>query len=210
MDSPSVTRPSVTTQLADPPSSWHSPGAPLAGTNGPTARMANRLVQGIRTLIQRAIAEHATPREVALSVAIGTFCACTPLIGLHLWLALGLATLFRLNRLWAAVGSRATSIPPLLPLAVFAEVQLAHRVRTGGWVPLSPHEALAHGGELVLDWVLGTPFVGATYATLLGLVAYGIARVRLSRATAVNLRTPDAHRPASLESRTSERPNPMQ
>ena len=133
-------------------------------------------------------------------MAVGTFCACTPLVGLHIWLALGLATAFRLNRLWAAVGSRATT-PGLLPVVVFLEIEVAHRARFGVWAPLSPRQALAQGPDLLLDWVLGTVPVGALYATLLGLVAYAVVR-RLPRPLGqrVTSSTPAEPRPGSSES----------
>ena len=68
------------------------------------------------------------PREVAWSVAVGVFCGCSPFIGLHMWMALGLATALRLNRLWAFVGSRVSS-SILVAWIAFSEVELAHRLR---------------------------------------------------------------------------------
>jgi uncharacterized protein (DUF2062 family) len=162
------------------------------------------LLRGLRSLAQRALAEHSSPREVGLAVGLGTFCACTPLIGFHLWMALGLATLLGLNRVWAAVGSRATTVPVLF-LVVFSEIQLAHRVRTGAWVPLSPREILAHGRELPFDWWLGTPLVGGAYAVVLGTVAYVLARRRQG---ALTQRTPVGPLPGSSGSLPSERPTP--
>lgn len=138
-------------------------------------------------------------------MAVGVFSSCTPFIGAHLWLALGLATVLRLNRLWAVVGSRATS-SPLLPVVVFSEIQLSHRIRTGAWVPLTTHDVLAHGRELLLDWLLGTPLVGGAYAAVLGTVAYAVARRR--QRLAVTPRTPDEPPPASSESPQSAPPNP--
>jgi uncharacterized protein (DUF2062 family) len=113
---------------------------------------------------------------------VGAFSSSTPFIGFHIWMALGLATLFKLNRLWAALGSRA-SPPPILALLAFAQVQLAHRLRTGQWVPLAVHDILAHSKELILDWLLGTPLVGGVYAAALGLLAYVIARRRAAAPT---------------------------
>jgi uncharacterized protein (DUF2062 family) len=164
--------------------------------------MLSNLLRGFRALLARAVSEHASPPKIALSVALGVFCASTPLIGFHLGMALGLATAFRLNRLWAAVGSRGTT-GPLLPLVVFTEVQLAHRLRTGAWVPLAPHEALAHGKELMFDWVLGTPLVGGVYAAVVGVVAYALARQRQ-----VTPGTLDESPPVSSESPRSVRPTP--
>lgn len=62
-----------------------------------------------RELWERAKREHSTPREVGWSVGVGLFCGCTPFLGLHMWIALGLASPFRLNRLWAFLGSRVSS-----------------------------------------------------------------------------------------------------
>ena len=67
-----------------------------------------------RDLWERARREHSSPREIGLAVGVGAFVACTPLIGFHLWLALGFATLLKLNRLWAMIGSRLSTTPILL------------------------------------------------------------------------------------------------
>jgi uncharacterized protein (DUF2062 family) len=171
------------------------PPPPAQDAQPPDTGLLSRLLRGARSLLTRALSEHSRPGETALSVAFGAFCACTPFIGLHIWLALGLATLLRLNRVWAAVGSRATSVPLLLPLVVFVEVQLGHRVRAGAWLTLSPHEALSHGRELLGDWLLGALPVGAVFAGILGSAAYLVA-VRRER---VRLRTPSGSPPASSE-----------
>jgi uncharacterized protein (DUF2062 family) len=129
----------------------------------------------VRDLWDRAKREHSSPREVGLSVGVGAFIACTPLVGFHIWLALGFATVFKLNRLWATIGSRLSTTPIFL-VTTFTEIQLAHHLRTGGWVAMSLRQALARGPELVLDWALGSVFVGAAVATIAGLVAATLAR----------------------------------
>jgi uncharacterized protein len=123
---------------------------------------------------QRAKSERSSPREIAISVGIGVFSACTPFIGLHMWIAMGLAALLRLNRLWALLGSRATFFP-LFAFVTFAELEVAHRLRAGTWLPLSPSEAFARGPELLVDWAVGTVLVGGTLATLAATVAYAVA-----------------------------------
>lgn len=148
-------------------------------------------------LLRRARQEHSTPREVGWSVGIGVFFGCTPFIGFHMWFALGLATLLRLNRLWAFVGSRiSTSV--MFSLLAFAEIELAHRLRFGAWLALQPRDILAHWRDLAGDWVLGCIPVGGVLAVILGFAAYGIAR-RWRRET-VTPNTPDAPRPRSSES----------
>jgi uncharacterized protein (DUF2062 family) len=138
-------------------------------------RFLTRFWQRTRDLWRRAKREHSTPREVGWSVAIGVFCGCSPFIGLHMWMALGLATALRLNRLWAFLGSR-VSVSVLLAWIAFSEIQLAHRLRTGEWMPLKPADVLDHGWQLFGDWLLGAAFVGGVLAALLGGLAYGLAR----------------------------------
>jgi uncharacterized protein (DUF2062 family) len=177
--------------------------------------MLTRLFRGLRGLFLLALRERATPRETGLSVAVGAFSSSTPFVGFHIWMALGLATVLRLNRLWAALGSRA-SPPPVLALLAFSQVQLAHRLRTGHWVPLAVHEILAHSRELFLDWLLGTPLVGGAYAAALGLLAYVVARRRAAMAAAdpasagsaeVTLPVPGAAPPGTSECPPSAPPN---
>jgi uncharacterized protein (DUF2062 family) len=148
----------------------------------------------MRDLWERAKREPSTPRQVGLSVGIGAFTACTPFIGLHFWISLGLATLLRLNRVWAVVGSR-LSMTPILLLTTFSEIQVAHRLRTGTWVAMNWHQAFDHGRELMFDWITGTILVGGPIAITVGLVAYSLARRWQHR---LNQRTPDAlPRPSS-------------
>jgi uncharacterized protein (DUF2062 family) len=128
-------------------------------------------------LWRKAKSEHATPREVGVAVAMGAFVGCTPLIGFHVWIALGLATLFRLNRLFSFLGSRVSN-SIILAWVVLAEIELAHRVRTGTFVPLNAHDAIAQGRSLLLDWCLGAIPVGIVVASIVGGLAYALARAR--------------------------------
>jgi uncharacterized protein (DUF2062 family) len=152
----------------------------LSGSPDPS--FVRRLLESARAasikgLWLAALRERATPFGIASSVAVGVFSGCTPFIGLHAGIALGAATLLRLNRLWAVVGSR-VSFFLVLPFVVFAEIQTAHRLRTGAWAPLVASDALAHKGEWFLDWCVGAIPVGAALALVAGALAYVIASRR--------------------------------
>jgi len=133
------------------------------------------LLDRARELVVRAKNEHSSPPEVGFSVAAGVFSACTPLLGFHMWIALALATLFRLNRLWAFLGSR-ISILPVYVWISFCEIELGHRLRAGAWVHMSARDALSQGKELSLDWAIGTGLIGCALAAVCGLAAYVCAR----------------------------------
>jgi hypothetical protein len=172
-------------------------------------RLFSRLWARTRALWDRARREHSTPREVGWSVAVGVFSGCTPFLGLHMWIALGLATILRLNRLWAFLGSR-VSTNVLYVWIVFAEIELAHRLRFGAWPALAPSEALDHGRQLFFDWLVGTPLVGLPLAAALGAIAYVVARRwparDLAPLTPLTSRTPAELRPPSSGSRPSAPP----
>ncbi|MBX3223992.1 MAG: DUF2062 domain-containing protein [Labilithrix sp.] len=149
--------------------------------------MFRRLWEKIKTLWKLAMSERASPREIGWAVAIGAFAGCTPAIGVHGPLAIGLATLFKKNRLFAWLGSRISNMV-FLPFIAIAEVQVSHRVRTGEWVVLDREQALDQAGTLLLDWCLGTIPVGLAIGALMGVISWAFAlrrdRRRAARATA--------------------------
>jgi len=136
-----------------------------------------RLWEKLKELWRRAKSERASPREIGWAVAIGAFSGCTPAIGTHTWVALGLATLLKKNRLFAWLGSRISNMV-MLPFIALAEVQVAHRLRTGEWLVIDRHAIIEKPGPILLDWCLGTIPVGGAIALAMGMMAYGIAHAR--------------------------------
>jgi uncharacterized protein (DUF2062 family) len=136
-----------------------------------------RLRKKLTCLWALAKSERATPREIGWAVAIGAFAGCTPAMGFHGPLAVALATFFKKNRLFAWLGSRLSNVF-ILPFIVFAEVQIAHRLRTGAWAELDRKHVIKEAPSLFLDWCLGTIPVGLFLAAVLGLCAAAWARRR--------------------------------
>jgi uncharacterized protein (DUF2062 family) len=136
-----------------------------------------RLWQRINALWLLIKTERATPREIGWAVGIGAFAGCTPAIGVHGLLAIGMATLFRKNRLFAWLGSRISNMF-CLPFIAIAEVQVSHVLRTGRWATLDREHALEHAGAFLLDWCLGTIPVGAAIGSALGVASWALARRR--------------------------------
>ena len=141
-----------------------------------------RLVGRARELWVLLWKEHTSPREIGIAVAMGVFVGCTPAFGFHGWIALGLATLFRLNRIWAWLGSRVSNIL-IFPWIVIGEVELGHHLRFGGWLHLTEAEIVDRKSKLLTDWAIGSIPVGIGAALVLGLLAFGIAQLRLRRKT---------------------------
>ncbi len=112
--------------------------------------------------------------QISVAVAAGLFACCSPLLGFHCFIALALATLFRVNRLWAAVASQASIFGILRPPIVFVEIELGHHLRVGSWAPLDLATIVQRAPSLMLDWAIGSLPFGLTIAALGGVVTYGV------------------------------------
>jgi uncharacterized protein (DUF2062 family) len=150
----------------------------------------------IKALWQLAKSERASPRDIGWAVALGAFAGCTPAIGFHGPLALGLATLLKKNRLLAWLGSRIANML-VLPFIAIAEVQVAHRLRVGSWVVIDREHALQQAAGLLVDWCLGTIPVGGAIALVMGLVSWAVAHRRDRRRAREREQTeePDGRKP---------------
>lgn len=133
--------------------------------------MFRRLWEKIKTLWKLAKSERATPREIFWAVFLGAFAGCTPAMGFHGPLALGLATLFKKNRLFAWLGSRISNMI-FLPFIVLVEVQVAHRIREGTFIALDAEAVKTileeRPFELLVDWLIGMWPVGAVIGAVCG------------------------------------------
>lgn len=139
----------------------------------------------IRAWWRKLLREHQHPPEVGLAVGIGLFIGCLPLYGLHLPICIGLAALFKLNKvtLYAAAN---ISNPLLAPVLVVLGLGLGQLVRTGTWA-LPPMDegrafldqvALWSGQvpDLFLSCLLGSALLGVLVGVPGGLLAWWTAR----------------------------------
>ena len=123
-----------------------------------------------RELLVMLLKERASPKEVGQAIAIGVWVGTSPAFGLHGWLAIGLATLLKRNRVFALLGSR-VSFFLLLPWIVISEIEAAHRVRTRTFAPIDRHHIAREASAYVLDFCLGWLVLGPIYAVALGLLS---------------------------------------
>jgi uncharacterized protein (DUF2062 family)/2-polyprenyl-3-methyl-5-hydroxy-6-metoxy-1,4-benzoquinol methylase len=159
----------VTKSLAELPES-KDPGK--SHPDAPGRRRAGwlrRLYMTLRT-------EHTTPGKVAAGVAVGVFVGCSPFWGLHLAIAVLLATLFRLNRVLVYAATNLAN-PLTAPPLIFAEVQVGHRILRRAWLGLTMNEVAEEGlAGLFRDFFVGSLVVGTCLAALCAVVAWLIAR----------------------------------
>lgn len=138
-------------------------------------RWLSQVRDHVRGVFAKLAREHTTPGRLGIAVGLGVLVGTTPFYGAHVWIAIGLATVMRLNRMATILGS-SYSIPPLFPFIVFSSVQLGHRILQGQWLDVSL------SGFSDLDpttfgsaWVVGSLVVGSLLGALVGLACAGVA-----------------------------------
>jgi uncharacterized protein (DUF2062 family) len=146
-------------------------------------RWNRHIFKRARDLWEKARNEATTPRQTGVAVGVGVLACFSPILWSHVPLALLLASVFRVNRVWAALGSQVPSLFGLLrPFIVLLEIELAHRIRTGEWVDLDWRRAVSEAPRLFFDLCVGAGILGVGVALLAGGGAYLYARRRNGRA----------------------------
>lgn len=126
--------------------------------------LLRRLTQRFRALAR----EHGTPSQLALGLATGVFIGCSPLLGLHSFIALLVAPLLRLNRVAILTGSLISTPPLTLPI-VFASIH------TGAWLADRPAPALSGSAFDKLSWVERLTNFGVTWTIGSVVIGLGLA-----------------------------------
>jgi hypothetical protein len=143
-------------------------GPPSRG--GARAGWLRRLYLTLRT-------EHTSPRKLSLAVALGVFIGFTPFWGVHLALAVLVASLLRLNRLVVYAAANVANPITVAPI-VFAEVQVGHRLLEGSWLPLRIADVKDLGlAGLLWVFVFGSLLVGLAAAVVAWGVVYPAVRI---------------------------------
>jgi uncharacterized protein (DUF2062 family) len=144
--------------------------------------LPDRWRRRLRDAWRAAVGPTRDPRAVARGVAAGLLVAPTPVLGLHTWMALGLATALRANRAAALLASNLSNPVTFLPLALLD-------VRLGTWLLGRPLPALAADeisrarlGEALLAAWLGAVALGVALAAVGYPAALAAARRRLAAA----------------------------
>jgi uncharacterized protein (DUF2062 family) len=111
-----------------------------------------------------------TPVRQALAIGLGLYVGCTPFIGFHLALALGLGWLFGLNRFKIYLAAHISN-PLVAPFLYALEIQVGTWLRTGHFLSVATlHEVRLLG--LAVDVLIGSVVVGAVFFVLGFLLTY--------------------------------------
>lgn len=111
--------------------------------------------------------------SLTLSVSLGLFIGVMPIWGWQMMAAFALAQLFRLNK-FIAVAASNISIPPILPLIIFASYM------AGGWILGLNTDGIRYDSGMGLHWIkenliqylIGSLVLGVALVAVMGPVTY--------------------------------------
>ncbi len=154
------------------------------------------MIARLRAFVGRIAREHGSPARLFWACVLGAIVGSTPFFGLHFFIAVGLAMLFRLNRV-AVYAAANISIPPLAPFLGAACVEVGARLTTGhgyGATLAQLREASSLrpwslASSFFTAWLVGAPIVGGAIGVVIGAAVYLLAARR--RADAVAPLSPD-------------------
>ena len=127
-------------------------------------------------VLHRLRAEGGSPARQAIAVALGLLVGASPFYGFHLLLAVGLGTVFRLNRLKVYLAANISN-PLVAPFLIVTEIQLGSMVRRGEWYTPSDVSRI-HLQGLAVDVLLGNAILGGALAVVGGLATYSLLKRR--------------------------------
>jgi uncharacterized protein (DUF2062 family) len=128
------------------------------------------------------------------AIAIATFWGLSPIVGLRPWIAIVHATVARKNKLLVYLATHLSSNMLLAPFVAIAEIQLAHRLRRGSFLPLTLADVQSQGASLLGDWIVGWLVMAPPLTAVAGIVTTILMRRREYRRDAPPLPPPLEHR----------------
>ncbi|HKD39196.1 MAG TPA: DUF2062 domain-containing protein [Myxococcaceae bacterium] len=144
------------------------------------------ILRRLRDRFELLLVEHASAARLGVGVATGVLIGCTPFLGFQVLLAIGIATVFKLNRIAVLLGTQ-VSTPPITPLLLFANAQVGAILLHRHWLPISLESVRgAPKAKWVLDLFLelltGGLVVGGVLALGFGgVTAYVVKRYRTQK-----------------------------
>ncbi len=130
------------------------------------------------------IRSHETPAIKAWSMAVGVFFGITPFWGFQIWFVIFFAWVFKLNKALSILASN-ISIPPMIPLIVFASYQTGRIWLGGNAMSLSFSENFKPEmiGKNFLQYFIGSFTLAAIVAAFVWMATYVLVSTIKKRKT---------------------------
>ncbi len=139
----------------------------------------NSLKENLAKVAAELFSTSGTIRCKTLSVSTGVFIGLSPIWGFQTVTAIAVSYLFRLNKI-LTIGSSAISLPPLIPLIIYASYKFGGFILGNGAIDISLNEItdFREITEGVLQFVTGSFILALIVASVAGLTTWLILKRR--------------------------------
>ena len=139
----------------------------------------NSLKENLAKVAAELFSTSGTIRCKTLSVSTGVFIGLSPIWGFQTVTAIAASYLFRLNKI-LTIGSSAISLPPLIPLIIYASYKFGGFILGNGAIDIALNEItdFREITEGVLQFVTGSFILALIVASVAGLTTWLILKRR--------------------------------
>jgi len=127
-------------------------------------------LEKFRDAIVHYMKQGVAPREIAFAIALGTFIAFIPMVGVHTALAFVFAFALRINPLIVLLGTQISN-PITFPFQLFMSAQAGHVILHGSLIKMQFDPDADWINTYIIPLVTGSLILGI----ICSLAAYGVA-----------------------------------
>ncbi len=126
-------------------------------------------IRSLRLLLQ----ENASPKRLAIAVALGVMVGALPLLGMRAMIILMITGYFRLNKI-VALAAGNICMPPFVPALC---IEVGYFIRHGSWLTEISFRTLGYQAlDRFWEWGLGSLIVGPLLAAFFGFLTLSMAK----------------------------------
>lgn len=143
--------------------------------------------KGVRKFLKEDVLHSSdSPKKKALSIALGLLIGLSPIFGFHTITVLGLAVLFKLNKVIAFAFSN-VSFPPFIPFILYASLKVGALI-TGENLIFSMDEMVENLGFIkhLKTYIIGSVSLAILTASVIGFISYLIFKIFDRKKIAIN------------------------
>ena len=130
----------------------------------------------IKDYILRFYKKGLSPHEIATGIALGIFIGCVPMLGVHTIMAIGLASLLRLNTLVVLIGTQISN-PISFPFQIFVSAEVGSLILNGHFLDIKFSRDINYLNEYILPIIIG----GLVLGIILSMASYIVIKFFLKR-----------------------------
>jgi len=120
------------------------------------------------------LSENTSPEKIAVAGALGVFMGALPLIACHMVIIIMVCSFFRLNKV-ISLSTSQLGMPPVMPALC---IEAGYYLKNGEFLTELSMKTIGYQAiDRIIEWLIGSLFIGPVAAITVGLILYIMAKV---------------------------------